>query len=142
MQLVRCLSPLLRRDLHPCLAVSTVDIQRQCALFLASHLEPSNCLGIYCFADLHNCSRLKQAGRRQMSGANADLINASLLALSFIWTHFAAVILSEEFLTLKANEVEDLIQSDEIEVGCVDHRQADRQRSSFRSLTKKLSTTA
>jgi len=38
------------------------------------------------------------------------------LALSFIWTHFAAVVHSEEFLTLKANEVEDLIQSDEIEV--------------------------
>jgi hypothetical protein len=40
----------------------------------------------------------------------------SILALSFIWTHFAAVVHSEEFLTLKANEAEDLIQSDEIEV--------------------------
>ena len=75
-----------------------LDIQRQCALFLASQLEPANCLGIYCFADLHNCAQLKQA------------------ALSFIWTHFAAVVHSDEFLTLKANEVEDLIQSDEIEV--------------------------
>ncbi len=41
------------------------DIQKQCALFLASHLEPANCLGIYCFADLHNCSQLKQAGKNQ-----------------------------------------------------------------------------
>ncbi|CAF1128930.1 unnamed protein product [Rotaria sp. Silwood1] len=80
------------------LQLNGTDIQRQCALFLASHLEPANCLGIYCFADLHNCSQLKQT------------------ALSFIWTHFAAVVHSEEFLTLKANEVEDLIQSDEIEV--------------------------
>ncbi|CAF4517649.1 unnamed protein product, partial [Rotaria socialis] len=79
------------------LQLNGTDIQRQCALFLASHLEPANCLGIYCFADLHNCSQLKQT------------------ALSFIWTHFAAVVHSDEFLTLKANEVEDLIQSDEIE---------------------------
>jgi hypothetical protein len=42
--------------------LSRLDIQRQCAVFLASHLEPANCLGIYCFADLHNCSQLKQAG--------------------------------------------------------------------------------
>ncbi|CAF1040150.1 unnamed protein product [Rotaria magnacalcarata] len=80
------------------LQLNGTDIQRQCALFLASHLEPANCLGIYCFADLHNCSQLKQT------------------ALSFIWTHFAAVVHSDEFLTLKANEVEELIQSDEIEV--------------------------
>lgn len=80
------------------LQLNGTDIQRQCAFFLANNLEPANCLGIYCFADLHNCSQLKQA------------------ALSFIWTHFAAVVHSEEFLTLKANEVEDLIQSDEIEV--------------------------
>ncbi|CAF2210732.1 unnamed protein product [Rotaria magnacalcarata] len=80
------------------LQLNGTDIQRQCALFLASHLEPANCLGIYCFADLHNCSQLKQ------------------IALSFIWTHFAAVVHSDEFLTLKANEVEELIQSDEIEV--------------------------
>ncbi|CAF1639779.1 unnamed protein product, partial [Adineta ricciae] len=80
------------------LQLNGTDIQKQCALFLASQLEPANCLGIYCFADLHNCAQLKQA------------------ALSFIWSHFAAVVHSDEFLTLKANEVEDLIQSDEIEV--------------------------
>ena len=90
-----------------------LDIQRQCASFLASHLEPANCLGIYCFADLHNCSQLKQAGRANRSREGETLL---YLALSFIWTHFAAVVHSEEFLTLKANEVEDLIQSDEIEV--------------------------
>ena len=44
---------------------SCLDIQKQCALFLASHLEPANCLGIYCFADLHNCSQLKQAGKKK-----------------------------------------------------------------------------
>ncbi|CAF0817955.1 unnamed protein product [Didymodactylos carnosus] len=74
------------------------DIQKQCAVFLASHLEPYNCLGIYCFADLNSVNALKQA------------------ALVFIYRHFADVVASDEFLTLKANEVEDLIQSDELEV--------------------------
>lgn len=49
--------------LHLFSAFLSLDIQKQCALFLASHLEPANCLGIYCFADLHNCSQLKHAGK-------------------------------------------------------------------------------
>jgi hypothetical protein len=96
------------------------DIQRRCALFLASHLEPANCLGIYCFADLHNCSQLKQAGETHDRHNNEHAVCcSSRAALSFIWTHFAAVVHSDEFLTLKANEVEDLIQSDEIEVNTI-----------------------
>lgn len=54
----------LRFNFNRFTMIVSLDIQRQCAQFLASNLDPTNGLGIYCFADLHNCSQLKHAGLR------------------------------------------------------------------------------
>ena len=73
----------------PCF--SYLDIQKQCALFLASHLEPANCLGIYCFADLHNCSQLKQAGKyRDSFGMKNDKANIESFSSIFYLDTFCS----------------------------------------------------
>jgi kelch-like protein 12 len=75
------------------------EIQRGCEDFLKNQLDPQNCLGIASFAELHNCLNLKNATQE------------------YIYENFSQIVqTSDEFINLKAKELEDLIRSNEIEV--------------------------
>ena len=87
---------------------------------LAQHLNFSNCVSIYQFAEQYSC---------------AELIS---YAKKFILANFIAVTKTEEFLNLSAKEIEQFISSDDIEVSTeedvfkliltwVDHNKAQRK---------------
>ncbi|KAG1675530.1 Kelch-like protein 17 [Nymphon striatum] len=78
------------------------DIQKACCEFLTKQLDPTNCLGIRKFADVHSCSSL-------LSTANG-----------FALLHFAKVTETEEFLNLTANEIMQIITNDNINVSSED----------------------
>ena len=69
-----------------------------CGEFLQNKIDPTNCLGIKQFAETHGCTSLKKA------------------AQEYLYHNFASVVQNDEFLQLKANELEEIIRSDEIEV--------------------------
>ncbi|XP_060856500.1 ring canal kelch homolog isoform X1 [Metopolophium dirhodum] len=69
-----------------------------CAEFLQTQLEPSNCIGIKAFADLHNCTKL-------MSSSEA-----------FIHKKFLEVVKCDEFLYLSCEKVIQLISCDDLAV--------------------------
>ncbi|KAJ8681151.1 hypothetical protein QAD02_016938 [Eretmocerus hayati] len=69
-----------------------------CCQFLIKQLHPSNCLGIKKFADIHNCPNL-------MKTAN-----------TYINDNFMEVIWNQEFFHLSADDVANLLQSDDLNV--------------------------
>jgi len=75
-------------------------VKQACSEFLEKQLDPSNCLGIRIFAENHGCESLRQA---------AEL---------YSFKHFEDVTQLEEFCTLGLKDVELLLKSDEIQVGC------------------------
>jgi len=74
------------------------DVRDFCCDFLQSQLHPTNCLGIRRFADLHGCLELL---------ANTE---------SYIECHFTEVLECDEFYSLTAEQVAQLISSDTITV--------------------------
>jgi kelch-like protein 2/3 len=78
-------------------------VRDACSAFLQSQLDPTNCLGIKAFADLHACPDLKMA------------------AHMFAQRHFVDVVKSEEFMCLMAHEVAELISSDDLGVRTEEH---------------------
>ena len=74
------------------------DVKDACCEFLKTQLHPSNCLGIRAFGDVHSC---------------LDLLSA---ADTFIQFNFSEVVESEEFLSLSASQVANLISSDKLTV--------------------------
>ncbi|KAG5676178.1 hypothetical protein PVAND_006027 [Polypedilum vanderplanki] len=74
------------------------DVREACCDYLQSQLDPSNCLGIREFADIHGC---------------VDLFN---YADSYIEQHFSEVIQFEEFLNLSADQVEAFVRSDSLSI--------------------------
>jgi kelch-like protein 12 len=73
-------------------------VQKACCEFLEHQLDPSNCLGIKSFAETHSCEELKSA------------------AETFIHKHFTEIVKSEEFMTLDAKDIINLIKSDNLTV--------------------------
>lgn len=73
-------------------------VKQACSEFLEKQLDPSNCLGIRIFAENHSCGSLKEA------------------AEAYIFKYFEEIIDQDEFLTLNVGDVNQLIQSDEIQV--------------------------
>ncbi|CAI6375346.1 unnamed protein product [Macrosiphum euphorbiae] len=69
-----------------------------CAEFLQKQLNPSNCLGIRAFADLHNCT---------------DLLSSSE---AYIKQHFLEVAKGEDFLSLSSDDLVKLISSNDLAV--------------------------
>ena len=80
-----------------------VAVRDACSGFLQSQLDPTNCLGIEAFADLHACPDLKMA------------------AHMYAQRHFVDVVKSEEFMCLLAHEVAELISSDDLGVRTEEH---------------------
>lgn len=74
------------------------EIQEACCEFLKRQLDPSNCLGIRAFADTHSCHELLR------------------IADKFTQHKFQEVMESEEFMLLPANQLIDIISSDELNV--------------------------
>ncbi|XP_066295552.1 kelch-like protein 20 isoform X1 [Branchiostoma lanceolatum] len=74
------------------------EIQEVCCEFLKRQLDPSNCLGIRAFADTHACRELLR------------------VADKFTQHNFQEVMESEEFMLLPANQLIDIISSDELNV--------------------------
>ncbi|KAF0759416.1 Uncharacterized protein FWK35_00018029 [Aphis craccivora] len=73
-------------------------VKQACVEFLQKQLDPSNCLGIKLFADLHNCIEL--------------LSNCEV----FIKKQFLEVVKCDEFLSLSSEEVIKLISINDIGV--------------------------
>ncbi|CAH1730994.1 unnamed protein product [Aphis gossypii] len=73
-------------------------VKQVCVKFLQEQLDPSNCLGIKVFADLHNCVEL-------LSKCEA-----------FIKKHFLEMVKYDEFLYLSSEEVIKLISCNDIAV--------------------------
>nr|XP_006819450.1 PREDICTED: kelch-like protein 20-like [Saccoglossus kowalevskii] len=76
------------------------DVQVSCSGFLKRQLDPTNCLGIRNFADLHTCMDLVIASER------------------YAQKHFSEVVKEEEFLLLPKQQLIDLISSEELNVNC------------------------
>ncbi|XP_027851068.2 ring canal kelch homolog [Aphis gossypii] len=73
-------------------------VKQACVEFLQKHLDPSNCLGIKVFADLHNCIELLSKCEK------------------FIENQFLEIVKYDEFLSLSSEEVIKLISSSNIAV--------------------------
>ena len=67
-----------------------------CCVFLESQLDPSNCLGIRYFGELHGCPRL------------------ATIARNFSFKHFADIIKNEEFLNLSGDQLSFYMSRDEL----------------------------
>lgn len=74
------------------------SIVEACCQFLIKQLHPSNCLGIGRFADIHGCPNLLSTAK------------------TYTNDHFMEVIKNQEFLLLPANDVANLLQSDDLDV--------------------------
>uniref|UniRef100_A0A182QFF8 BTB domain-containing protein n=1 Tax=Anopheles farauti TaxID=69004 RepID=A0A182QFF8_9DIPT len=74
------------------------DVRDACCDYLQTQLDPSNCLGIRDFADIHGC---------------IDLLN---YAETYIEHHFSEVVQYDEFLNLTSDQVAHLIRSDRLSV--------------------------
>lgn len=74
------------------------DVRDACCEYLIGQLDPSNCLGIRDFADLHGC---------------IDLLN---YAETYIEQHFSEVVQFDEFLNLTSEQVEQFIRSDSLSI--------------------------
>lgn len=72
------------------------DVRDACCDYLQTQLDPSNCLGIRDFADMHSC---------------IDLFN---YADTYIEQHFAEVVQFDEFLNISHVQVENLVRSDSL----------------------------
>ncbi|CAH1738467.1 unnamed protein product [Aphis gossypii] len=71
-------------------------VRDACVKFLQKQLNPSNCLGIRAFADLHNCMELVSSSK------------------AYTNQQFLKVIKGDEFLSLTSDELIHLISSDDI----------------------------
>lgn len=101
-----------RQNVQSLLATASLfqimPVHRACAKFLATQLDNQNCIGIHCFAQLHNCEDLK------------------FIAKEHIEKNFVEVCKGEEFLNLSSEQIAELVASDELNV--------DREETVFESI--------
>lgn len=74
------------------------SIREACCKFLEKEMDPSNCLGIHCFAEAHVCLKLSEKAKK------------------FAEEHFTEVAHHEEILLLPQNKMIELISSDDLVV--------------------------
>ena len=74
------------------------EVRVACSDFLKQQLDPSNCLGIRRFADVHSCTDL-------LTGAD-----------TYTEQHFSEIVHGEEFLNLPAMQICELVSSDQLTV--------------------------
>lgn len=74
------------------------DVVESCTDYLKSELHPSNAVGIYRFAEGHNCETLEK------------------VALSYVHRHFPQVCESEEFLDTPKDIIVQFLESEHVKV--------------------------
>ena len=79
------------------------DIERCCCDFLLRELDPSNCVGIFLFAETHSCTELSKA------------------ALDYVHRNFGSVSKQEEFFQLGKEPMLQLIESEHLKVDSESH---------------------
>lgn len=82
--------------------VCVVQVKSACCEFLAHHLDVSNCLNIWMFAEQHLCDKL------------------ALKASIFAREKFVKVVKHEEFLDLPLDRLQWLTKHQELNIGCED----------------------
>ncbi|KAK3100035.1 hypothetical protein FSP39_013760 [Pinctada imbricata] len=73
-------------------------IIQACCNFLESEMDPSNCLGIHCFAEAHVCDELSDKARQ------------------YVIEHFSEVARQEEILLLPKDKLIEFIKQDDLHV--------------------------
>ena len=71
-------------------------IKMKCCEFLENQLDPSNCLGIFAFAELHGCVQLKDKAKH------------------YSYRHFSKVVKEDEFLSLPFERVKWILDQNEL----------------------------
>lgn len=74
-----------------------------CTLFLEKQLDPTNCIGFARFASLHGCLELEAKAKK------------------YIYEHFCELIRHDEFLTLDAQDVVNIVEQDKLDVRYSEH---------------------
>ncbi|XP_033908286.2 kelch-like protein diablo isoform X2 [Acipenser ruthenus] len=73
-------------------------VREACCRFMERQMDEMNCVGIHCFAEAHSCGELEHR------------------SMEFILQHFSTVCKQEEFLSLCADKLTEIIASDELNV--------------------------
>ncbi|RWS27279.1 actin-binding protein IPP-like protein [Leptotrombidium deliense] len=74
------------------------DVVNSCCSFLAKQLDPSNCVGIFLFAELHMCTNLKLEAKR------------------YIERNFTDVVHQEEFIDLPKEMLKNFLRSEGLSI--------------------------
>ncbi|XP_077086819.1 kelch-like protein 20 isoform X3 [Siphateles boraxobius] len=78
--------------------LDVLAVREACCRFMERQMDEINCVGIHCFAEAHSCRELE---RRSME---------------YIQQHFSSVCQQEEFLSLCADKLTEIISSDDLNV--------------------------
>ena len=74
------------------------DVERCCCEFLQRELDPSNCVGIFLFAETHSCGELKRS------------------ALDYLHRNFVSLSKQEEYLQIDKSSLLRIIESEHLKV--------------------------
>ncbi|XP_064476473.1 actin-binding protein IPP-like [Ornithodoros turicata] len=84
--------------LSPANMLGLSDVVQACCDYLQRELHPSNCVGIFRFAELHSCTNLKLEAKR------------------FIERRFTEVILEDEFYDLPKDTIKNFLKSEGLSI--------------------------
>ncbi|KAJ8413706.1 hypothetical protein AAFF_G00082130 [Aldrovandia affinis] len=73
-------------------------VREACCRFMERQMDEINCVGIHCFAEAHSCRELERQ------------------SMEYILQHFSTVCRQEEFLSLCADKLTEIIASDHLNV--------------------------
>ncbi|XP_078096673.1 LOW QUALITY PROTEIN: kelch-like protein 24 [Mustelus asterias] len=75
-----------------------MPVREACCKFMERQMDETNCVGIHCFAEAHSCVELQTK------------------SLNYILQHFNVVQMQEEFLSLSAEKLTEIIASDDLSI--------------------------
>uniref|UniRef100_A0A672P0Y3 Kelch-like protein 17 n=1 Tax=Sinocyclocheilus grahami TaxID=75366 RepID=A0A672P0Y3_SINGR len=78
--------------------LDVMAVREACCRFMERQMDEMNCVGIHCFAEAHSCRELEQR------------------SMEYIQQHFSTVCQQEEFLSLCADKLTEIISSDHLNV--------------------------
>eukprot|EP00063_Salmo_salar_P083742 XP_014058577.1 PREDICTED: kelch-like protein 20 [Salmo salar] len=78
--------------------LDVMAVREACCRFMERQMDEMNCVGIHCFAEAHSCRELEKR------------------SMDYILQHFGSVCQQEEFLSLCADKLTEIIASDHLNV--------------------------
>ncbi|XP_022244381.1 kelch-like protein 18 isoform X2 [Limulus polyphemus] len=78
--------------------LEVLPVRDACCGFMERHMDETNCVGIHCFAETHDCAELQQKSK------------------DFILRTFSEVLHQEEFLNISVTKLIELVSSDNLVV--------------------------